>query len=262
MTTFTATDLENTLGKASHAPISRLNKTDLTPQQKQEVNALENITSFGQDSISLFDNQVYEMKGLPTQEQYCTAGVELMITWIKENRPDILITPVLREACKLRLTRTYMSKCIELHLEAVIKEHLPHMTIKTYPLIDSVMGVDIILEDDKKRYYVHVTSNTPFAQKMLLEKENRGGYRVGKTYVRYSRDFTGDIILRYDIHTESDTTMIVNGFPLFKPEYIADRFYLAKMQSTIGEDIKLPYSKLQHFKDWAKTNLRLNMDRI
>lgn len=261
MREITASYLVETLGKESHAPIHRMNKASLTVDEQAEVQVLERITSFGQDSIDLFDNMLQENLLLPTQREYCEEGVELMVTWIRENRPEIPITKVLREACKLRLTRTYMSKCTEIHLEAVIKEELPHLTVRTANLLDSVMGVDIVLEDDKKRYYVHVTSNTAFAQKMLIEKEDRGGLRVGNSYKRYSRDFTGDVILKYDVYKESATTMLINGFPLFKPEYISDRFAIARIQPSKGELLSVPYSKLQHFKDWAG-HLGLNIEGI
>lgn len=262
MTNFTTNLIEETLQQASFSPVARVNRKELSPEQNREINTLENIVTFGQDSISLFDNLVYTMKGLPSQSQYVEAGLPLMIDWLAENRPEIIITDIVKEGLKLRMTRTYMSKVTEIHLDCIFKEYLSDMKVTTFPMLDSVMGVDLVVEDDTKRYYVHVTSNTPFANKMLLQKENRGGMRMGKTFIEYSRDFSGDLILRYDTHTESDTTMIVNGFPLFKPEFIEGRFFIASRQSGIGEDLSVKYSKLQHFKDWARTNLNMKISSI
>jgi len=258
---FTASMIEQLLTIDEYKPIARMDKRTLTPEQKQEVNALEDIVSFGQDAISLFDNLLHQKQTLPTQKEYVGEGIHIMIEWILENRPEITISETLIEACKLRLTRTYMSKVIELHLDCILQEQ-SELKITTFPLLDSVMGVDIIAEDDKKRYYIHVTSNTPFAQRMLEQKENRGGYRVGKAYIPYSRDFSGDIIFKYDVHAESDSTQVINGFPLFKPEYVHWKLTLAKRSLTFGEDINKPYSKLQHFKDWARTYLNMNITSI
>lgn len=259
---FTSEYIKALLSKEEYSPIERKDKNLYTADERKEVNEIEAIVSFGEDSINLFDTLIHQLGTLPTQREYVRKGLVHMYAWIEENRPDIELTVIKREACLQRLTRTYMSKVIELHLECTIKEYLPELNVKTYSLIDSVMGVDLIAEDDKKRYYVHVTSNTPFAQGMLEQKENRGGYRVGNTYVQYSRDFSGDLILRYDTHKESDTTDIVNGFPLFNVGYVVWRFRLARETARVGEDINAPYSKLQHFKDWAKTYLSEDIDSI
>jgi hypothetical protein len=258
---FTSTVIEELLAKTSYAPVARMDKTTLTAEQKAEVNEVEKVVSFGQEVISLFETMLHQLQTLPTQAQYVEAGLGYMVSYLQENKKYIPITDTIKEACKLRLTRTYMSKVIELHLDCIIAEELPHMTAKTFSMMDSVMGVDIVLEDDKKRYYVHVTSNTPFAEKMLKQKENRGGYKLGSTFISYSRDFTGDLILRYDL-SESESTQMVNGFPLFNPEFVAWRFKMAKLSSNVGEDIKIKYSKLDHFKDWAKTNLRLTITSL
>lgn len=252
---FTSEYIESLLATEEYKPVLRLDKRTLSDEQYQEVKTLESVNSFGQDSIDLFEKMVYKLNDLPTQSLYVRTGLPMMIKHLSQYRPDIEITEIAKQALILRMTRTYMSKVIELHLDCLFKEYLPHVKVRTYSLLDSVMGVDFVVKDDKKRYYVHVTSNTPFAQKMLLEKESRGGYRVGNTYVRYSRDFSGDLILKYDVGRESETTQVINGFPLFKPYYIETRFLIAKKQSSIGEPLSVPYSKLDHFMDWAKTFL-------
>ena len=251
--------IEALLGMEQYKPVNRMDKKQLKPQQMADVNEMENLVTFGQDSIDLFDTLVNQKQTLPTQAEYVKAGLPLMTKWVRDNRPDIIMNKYKREALVLRMTRTYMSKVIELHLEATIKENMPELKVMTFPLIDSVMGVDLIVEDDKKRYYVHVTSNTPFAQRMLEQKENRGGYRVGKTNIPYSRNFNGDLIFKYDVNAETDSTQVINGFPLFKTEYVSFRFLLAKTSTGFGEDINKTYSKLQHFKDWAKTYLNISI---
>jgi hypothetical protein len=259
--TFTVTMIEDLLSTEAYAFIPRMNKNSLSAEELKEVKQMEAITSFGQEAISLFDNLCYQKQGLPSHKEYTEAGLIIYMDWLKANRPELILSDVQKTAISDRVARTYTSKVVELHLDCLLKEELPHLKVKTFSMLDSVMGVDFVVEDDKKRYYVHVTTNSPYAESMLKQKENRGGTMVGSTYVKYSRDFTGDLMLRYD-REATESTKIVNGFPLFDAEYIAWRFKMAKRQSDIGELLTTKYSKLQHFKDWAKTYLRMNITSI
>ncbi|MGG1230457.1 hypothetical protein [Bacillus halotolerans] len=256
----TSKEIERLLALEEYKPIERLDKATLTATEKAQVREVEEVVSFGQDLIELFDWFIEAKGTLPTQKQYVNSGINKMLTWFASNKPDLEITTIMVEACKTRLTRTYMSRVIELHFEACLREYVPHLKIISHPLIDSVMGVDIVAEDDNKRYYIHITSNTPMAKRMLKEKEKRGGYRVGNAFIKYNRDFTGDLMLMYDIHEESDTTKIVNGFPLFRPEFIVWRLDIASRSVSAGEFLTVTYSKLQHFLHWAEHQLKLNIE--
>ncbi|KAA6454967.1 hypothetical protein [Bacillus atrophaeus] len=252
-------EIERLLALEEYKPIERLDKSTLDADEKAQVREVEQVVSFGQEIIELFDWFIEAHGTLPTQKQYVNSGVNKMLAWFSDNKPDVEVTTVMVEACKGRLTRTYMSKVIELHFEACLREFLPHLNIISHPLIDSVMGVDIVAEDDKKRYYIHITSNTPMARRMLKEKESRGGYRVGSAFIKYTRDFTGDLMLMYDIHAESETTQIINGFPLFRPEFIEWRLDIASRSITAGEFLTAPYSKLKHFLHWAEHQVKLDI---
>ncbi|MGG1757723.1 hypothetical protein ABEQ76_10405 [Bacillus velezensis] len=253
-------EIERLLAQEEYKPIERLDKSTLGAEEKAQVREVEQVVSFGQEIIELFDWFLEHQGTLPTQKQYVNSGINKMLAWFATNKPEVEVTTVMVEACKLRLTRTYMSKVIELHFEACLRENVPHLKIISHPLIDSIMGVDIVAEDDAKRYYIHITSNTPMARKMLREKEKRGGLRVGNAFIKYNRDFTGDLMLMYDIHEESDTTKIVNGFPLFRPEFIVWRLDLASRSVSAGEFLTVAYSKLQHFLHWAKHQLKLDLE--
>ena len=53
-----------------------------------------------------------------------------------------------------------------------------------------------IIEDDLKRYYIHVTTSkngVAFAEKSVMEKESRNNFKFGTKWFKYSRDFSGDI---------------------------------------------------------------------
>ncbi|MEC1647625.1 hypothetical protein [Bacillus halotolerans] len=174
----TSKEIERLLAIEKYKPIERLDKSTLTADEKAQVREVEEVVSFGQDLIELFDWFIEAKGTLPTQKQYVNSGINKILTWFATNKPNLEITTVMVEACKTRLTRTYMCKVIELHFEACLREHAPHLKIISHPLIDSIMGVDIVAEDDTKRYYIHITSNTPMAKRMLKKKEKMGGYRV------------------------------------------------------------------------------------
>lgn len=259
---FTATMIEELLSTKEYAPVERLNKRDLTQEQFKEVQTLEDISFLGQDIITLFDTMIYELGTLPTQSQYCDKGVDLAVSFLNAERPSYKVTPLIKEAIKLRLTRTYMSKVVELHFEAMMAEELPHVTVKSFPLLDSVMGVDFILETKVKRYYAHITSDTKMAMDMIKRKEKGGGYQVGSAKIPYSRDFDGDLILKYNVREDTASTKIVNGFPLFKADFIQWELDRADKNKALGEPLKAKATKLGHFKQWAKTYLRMNITSI
>ncbi|MFB4158913.1 hypothetical protein ACE1TF_03415 [Geomicrobium sp. JSM 1781026] len=218
---FTVNYIEETIARTEYAPIKRLDKHTLSKERKAELHQVEDIVSFGGEVIYLFDELVHMYEALPSQKKYVNAGVNKMLKYMTDFEPDIEVTTVMVEGCKLRLTRTYMSRLVELHLQAVIREELPNFKHIEYMYVDSVMGVDLVLEDDQKRYYVHVTSNTPQAKAMLKNKESTGGLSVNRTYVPYSRDFDGDLILKYETSQASTSTKFINGFPLFDTDYVA-----------------------------------------
>lgn len=256
----TSEEIEELLQQDEYTPVPRLDKRELSAEDKQEVYRLEGRVSFSNELLDLFDYMVRDKGTLPTQAEYIEQGLPFMLHYLEHEAIDKLpITDLVRSVCSLRLGRTYMSRVIEVHLYKTITEMLPHLKIYSHPLLDTIAGVDYIVEDDSKRYYTHITSNTPFAAKMLLHKEKRGGYQIRDTFVKYNRDFTGDLILKYDVTGESETTINVNGFPLFRAEYLSDRFDIAHLQKSVGEPLKTEYSKLDSFKEWARTMLNVKV---
>lgn len=256
----TSVEIEELLQQEEYSPVPRLDKRGLSAEDKQEVYRLERRVSFSNELLDLFDYMVRDKGTLPTQAEYIEQGLPFMLHYLEHEAVEKMpITDLVRAICSLRLGRTYMSKVIEVHLYKTVKELLPHLKIYSHPLLDTIGGVDYIVEDEAKRYYTHITSNTPFASKMLLHKEKRGGYQIKDTFIKYNRDFTGDLILKYDVTGNTETTINVNGFPLFRAEYLADRFDLAFIQKSVGEPLTTEYSKLQTFKDWARTMLNVKV---
>lgn len=83
---FTSTQIEKLLGKAEYSPVARMDKNSLTREQKQEVSSVEQIVSFGQATINLFDALVTKLQTLPTQSQYVEEALPLMLAWLECKR--------------------------------------------------------------------------------------------------------------------------------------------------------------------------------
>jgi len=252
-------ELEKLLSTEEYAPVKTVKRWSLNDIEGSEWDAVENVPSFGTANIYLFDEMVAIGETLPTQKDYVSLSVERMANFIRQNYPEVELTPIGIEAMIQRSARTYKSNITEIHLLAMMDEILPKHTVMTSPMIDSVLGVDLIVEDMRKRYYVHVTSASKQANKMLKQKESRGGsFKEGK-FIRFKRDFTGDMILRYSGYSSSFSTKLINEYPLFREIYILKEFRKANNNTLVGENILHSNSKLERFKRWARNELQVDI---
>jgi hypothetical protein len=264
----TVHQLEELLAQPEYKAFKRLDYSQVQPELMDGVKKMDSVVSFGKEAIDLFDNLTAELKRLPTQKEYIEAGLPIYEAYWNENRltndkiNGYPFTKGVKLGCMDRLARTYTSKVVELHLELLLKDM--GFTVKTHPLLDSVMGVDMVVEDAKKRYYVHVTTSKygiAGAEQSVRRKEKRGKFMVGSTWVSYGRDFTGDVILCYEstapLHDGS--TKWINNIPLFKREYLEEYFALKRLGKS-GELLTSKQSKLEDFKLWAKVNLKMNLN--
>ena len=78
-------------------------------------------------------------------------------------------------------------------------------------------------------------------------------------FVKYKRDFSGDISLVYD-SIDSDTTELVNGVPLFTEDYIKFNVSRALKNDSIGERIDCMNSKLHKLNNWLYKNFGTFID--
>jgi hypothetical protein len=264
----TVNQLEELLAQPEYKAFKRLDYSQVQPELMDGVKKMDSVVSFGKGAIDLFDNLTAELKRLPTQKEYIEAGLPIYEAFWNENRlthekiNGYPFTKGVKLGCMDRLARTYTSKVVELHLELLLKDM--GLTVKTHPLLDSVMGVDMVVEDDIKRYYVHVTTSKhgiAGAVKSVERKEKRGKFMVGSTWVSYGRDFTGDCILCYESTAplNDGSTKWINNIPLFNREYLEEYFALKRLGKT-GELLTSKQSKLEDFKLWAKVNLKMNLN--
>lgn len=263
----TAKELEDLLAKPEYKAYKRLDYENLKqnkPELYDGVQKMDSVVSFGMDVINLFDTLMADLKRLPTQKEYIDAGLPICQRYWEENKythekiNGYPFTAGVKLGCMDRLARTYTSKLVELHLELTLKDL--GYKVKTHPLVDAIMGVDMIVEDDKKRYFVHVTTSRfgqAGAEKTVKRKEKRGKFKVGSAWVRYGRDFEGDCILCYESTAplNDGSTKWINGNPVFDRDYI-QQYFASKRLSKAGELLNKP-SKLDQFRLWARGTLKV-----
>lgn len=258
--------LEELLSESQYKVFKRVDYNGLPNDLREGVFKAEAVTSFGKEALGLFDNLCNDLGRLPTQKEFVDKGLPLYEAyWNKyqDSHKAINGHPFDKGAklgCMNRLARNYISRVVETHLELLLKEM--GFTVKSHPLIDSVMGVDLVIEDHMKRYYIHVTTSIhgrDRAEKSVMKKESRGSFTVKGKWVSFARDFSGDVILCYKSGSPDETdesTKWINNLPLFKKEYIEEYFLMAQLSVRKGEGINAPHCKLEYFKAWAKANLK------
>lgn len=267
---YTVRELEALLATAPYKAIKRLNYTALyqrEPRLKKEINKMDSVTSFGEKAIDLFDDLSKDLGRLPTQKEYIQAGIPVYRDYWNNNKYSnkkingYHWTQGIELGVTDRLARTYTSKVVELQLELLLKDL--GYKVYTHPLIDAVMGVDIVAEDDKKRYYIHVTTSKKGqagAEESVRSKEKRGSFMVDGVWVNYCRDFSIDSVLCYESTTalQDGSTRFVNGNPVINRDFL-EYYMICKRIGKQGELLSAGYSKLDDFKEWAKANVKVDI---
>lgn len=157
--------------------------------------------------------------------------------WRRNHKVTFQWTPIVEKGIKQRLLRSYVSFINEIHTELMIQDLYPKVKIQRSDELD-YSGIDILALDFKAkvRHEIHITKNSPYAIDFLFKKE---GKELGFTRSQNSlwarpqwkrinhsiynkRSFKGHVFLLYDNH-ETYATKIVNGYPLFKKEYILNK---------------------------------------
>lgn len=256
----TSERLERILAKPEYQTQPFWDRNKLTPEEKAQVNQFESITSFGGSLANLFEDMMNQLGHIPTQKEYIEKGIGITQEWLIDNRkhPKVKGLPfnqVVRKACAERLARTWVSNIVEIHTKLLIQETLPNHKVFTHDLLDIVAGVDLVVEDSDRRYYVHIFKNTEWGMKAFKQKEKRGGLFKGKKFIKYKRNFSGDVILAYEWDTRTDhtSTKFINGIPLFKKDFIEWKFTMIQRKS-LGEDLATIPSKLDNLQSWVKDN--------
>lgn len=157
--------------------------------------------------------------------------------WKRNHKVTFQWTATVEKGIKQRLLRSYISFINEIHTELMVQDLYPKVTIQRSDELD-YSGIDILAIDSKAKvkHQIHITKNSPYAIDFLFKKEGKelSFRRLQNKLWAYpcwnntnhsiysKRDFRGHVFLLYDNH-ETYSTKIVNGYPLFKREYILNK---------------------------------------
>lgn len=242
-------------------------KIKWTPDESRRVDFYENINSFGADVSDAFEDMCDELGRIPTQDEFVERTVELTREWLvrekfkrNPNAMNLVFDEVLVQAIKNRQGRGYLSIVSEMYTVALIKEMYTEAKVYTHDMLDLVMGVDIVMEYKGKRFYIHVYKNSYWGRAAFKNKERRGGmYGEGGMFIKFNRDFTGDISLMYD-SMDTDTTIYLNGVPLLTEDYIRFTVKRGLSNDAIGERLSTANSKLHRLNSWLLTHFDTFVD--
>lgn len=259
----TIKEFENLISQPEYATTKYLDRSKLAETDLDAVNRYENITSFGSDVADCFEDLMDELGRIPTQDEYVERGVDLTRQWwceaiLKHNQSvkGLDFEGAVVDACRDRLGRGYISMVNELHTQILLKEVYPKGKIITHDLLDLLLGVDIVLELDKKRYYIHIFKDSHYGVQAFYKKEKRGGINHNGKFIKFKRDFTGDVRLQYLSHdTNDDKCKFINGIPVFTREWLEGYMMMVTRSAKYGERLDKVDSKLNNLSTFIYDNL-------
>ena len=247
----TADKLKETLAKPEYT----LNAWQLLTGKadKKIEETVERVSGFGVKMASAFEALCTELARVPTQtefNEYCLVLAEDF--WKRSNPDGITWDSTVALAVTNRNYRCYISQIVELHAVLLLRELFPEWRIVGSDLLDTLMGVDIVVETETKRLYLHVMKNSRYSFLAFRKKQKRGGMRdANGKFHRYQRDFTGDKTLMYEGRQEScsDTTEFINGLPLFKADWLESQLLLFEAFKQFGEPL-VDSKKLEYMESY------------
>ena len=236
----TADKLKQTLAKPEYAVQPYMKIEGKVNKRIEET--VERVTGFGTKMGSAFEALCLTLARVPTQKEFNEYCLELAEEFWSKNPPDgIQWDSVVETAVANRNHRCYVSQIVELHCVLLLRELFPEWKIVGSDQLDTLMGVDIVVETETKRLYLHVMKNSKYSFLAFRKKQKRGGMRdyAGKFH-RYYRDFTGDKTLMYEGRQDScsETTEFVNGLPLFKKDWLEEQLLLYSSFDQFGEPLE------------------------
>lgn len=246
--------LEADLQKPEYLAIDPVRFGKLTRMQKTEISTAEKVTGFGHTVGDSFEGLIKQFDRVPTQKEYADFSLKKIKAWWTVSTAGIEWSETVEQAVYNRQLRSYSSHLVELHTMLSLRELFPNWKIYCTESIDLLMGVDLVIETEQKRLYIHIFKNSKSAFQAFRKKEKRGGRKTetGK-FKKYKRDFTGDKSLQYDWSQSqcSDSTMFINGNPLFKKEYLFTQLTMFNSFKQFGEPLN-EMQKLEYLEQFLQ----------
>ena len=227
--------------KAYRIPNIRMTKAE---QKDPNYRLMEqNNRVLGRSFHHTFDKAHKMLGRIPTPQEFIAFQMKdvkksyASEVWRVRNNVCFKWTETVEKGIKQRLLRSYISFINERHTELSILEIYPNFVIKRSDKLDYA-GIDLVALDYKHRvsHKLHITKNSEYAIDFLFKKEGKQldfKQEKGQMFARpkwtkinhqiyKERDFTGHTFLLYD-EVESDSTKIVNGYALFKKQYLINK---------------------------------------
>lgn len=250
----TADELEETLAKPEYETVERAYDLQ-SRQQKSIAQVVERVTGFGTDMGSMFESCVLTLGRVPTQREFSDSCLPVAKEfWDKAVPEGIAWDETVEAAVTNRNYRCYISQVVEIHLQLMLRELFPDWVIASSDAMDMLMGVDLVVETENKRLFLHVFKNSRYSFMAFRKKKSRGGMRdqTGK-FRKYRRDFDGDKTLVYDGKPEScsESTKFINGIPLFKADWVGTKLMLFDKLPQFGEELA-DSKKLGYLEDYLQ----------
>lgn len=251
----TVEQLEADLQKPEHLAIEPVRFGKLTRMQKTEINTAEKVTGFGHTVGDSFEDLIKQFGRVPTQKEYADYSLARIKAWWTVETAGVDWSETVEQAVYNRQLRSYSSHLVELHTMLSLRKLFPDWQIYCTESIDLLMGVDLVIETEQKRLYIHIFKNSKSAFRAFRKKEFRGGRKnnSGK-FKKYKRDFTGDKSLQYDWSQSqcSESTKFINGNPLFKEEYLFTQLTMFNSFKQFGQPLK-EMQKLEYLEQFLQS---------
>lgn len=239
--------LEYFLRRVEYKPLN----IHMTAQEMADPNYVKmekNNMVLGRSFHDTFQKWHKEFKRIPTPQEFIARQMTDIRKnfecpeWRRNKHINFELNAVVEKGIKQRLERSYISCINEIHTACIISREFPHLTIERAKDLD-YSGVDILAIDRKNRieHKIHITKNSPYAIDFLFKKEDKEltFKNEGKCWntpkwkhlnhrVYSKRDFKGHMFLLYSAHND-DRTKIVNGYPLFRDEFIINKIKVNTM---------------------------------
>lgn len=210
--------------------------------EKHYVREFEQLNRWTSDeALNLWDEHIERVGVPPTAEYYIEEGLRLTKEyWFHGSEKGVLSvykwssqiggmnvtyipwTDEIGQGVRWRLSRMYESFMAEYSALAIIGKHYPESLVFADKAMDFVLGVDMVVVENDKVVYLHVTKNSEWAGKNLQSKSEKSIHMknvTGKKYWWERRWTESHEPLFYDLF-ESDTTESVNGHHIFKESYV------------------------------------------
>lgn len=206
------------------------------------MHTVERVTGFGIDMGSAFEALLLTLGRVPTQQEfndYCLSVAQIF--WEKSNPEGIAWDDAVAQAVTNRNYRCYISQVVELHCTLLLKELFPDWGIYSSDALDNLLGVDLVVETETKRLYLHIFKNSKYSFLAFRKKQYRGGTKDSNgKFRKFNRNFDGDKVLMYEGKPESssETTKHINGMPLFKAEWLENQLILFDTFKQFGEPLE------------------------